>query len=384
MTEKRGEYCFIMNNNQYCYVSADVLESFMEDVLVSLGVKKEDSQICADVLISADRFGIESHGINRFKAKYYDQIRSGVRSTNTNIDLVKDRPNIAIIDARGGMGHVAGKKAMSLAIEKAEKVDIAMVVVKNSGHYGFAGYYPLMAVENNMIGVSSTNAVPLVAPTFGVRRMIGTNPIAVGIPTDEEFPFLLDMATSVKAMGKVTYMEACGKELPDNWITNDEGKIITDSRGVTREVYSKKAALLPLGGQGEDSAGYKGFGLATVVEILCSSLSGGAYLSQLEINKNGNPQDGEIGHFFLAMNISSFIELESFKKNTGDILRELRSSKKVPGTEKIYTAGEKEYLAWVERKEKGIPINREVQKDILTMQKELKLSQYNFPFVSID
>ncbi|MFW6149275.1 MAG: Ldh family oxidoreductase [Atribacterota bacterium] len=371
-------------NNQYCYVSANVLENFMGDVLTTLGVKKEDAQICADVLTSADKYGIESHGINRFKAKYYDQIKSGVRSTDTNIDIVKDRPNIAIIDAQGGMGHVAGKKAMFLAIEKSKKSDIAMVIVKNSGHFGFAGYYPLMAAETNMIGVSCTNAVPLVAPTFGVKRMIGTNPIAIGMPSDEEFPFLLDMATSVKAMGKVTYLESCGKNLPDGWITNDEGKVITNSPGVTRQVYDKKAALLPLGGQGEETAGYKGYGLATVVEILCSALSGGAYLSQLEINKNGNPQDGAMGHFFMAMNISSFIELESFKKNVGDILRELRFSKKAPGAERIYTAGEKEYLAWIERKEKGIPINREVQKEILAMQKELNLSKYNFPFESIN
>jgi LDH2 family malate/lactate/ureidoglycolate dehydrogenase len=371
-------------NNQYSHVSADVLGNFMGDVLASLGVKKEDAQICADVLISADKYGIESHGINRFKAKYYDQIRSGVRSTETNIDIIKDRPNIAIIDARGGMGHVAGKKAMLLAIEKAKKVDIAMVVVKNSGHFGFAGYYPLIAVKNNMIGVSSTNAVPLVAPTFGVKRMIGTNPIAIGMPSDEEFPFLLDMATSVKAMGKVTYLESCGKNLPAGWITNDKGELITDSRGVTRQVYGKRAALLPLGGQGEETAGYKGYGLATVVEILCSALSGGAYLSQLEINNNGNPQDGEIGHFFMAVNISSFIEIESFKKNVGDILRELRFSKKAPGEERIYTAGEKEFQAWMERKEKGIPINREVQKAILMMQKELKLDQYNFPFEPMD
>ncbi|HKK82867.1 MAG TPA: Ldh family oxidoreductase, partial [Atribacterota bacterium] len=198
------------------------------------------------------------------------------------------------------------------------------------------------------------------------------------------FPFLLDMATSVKAMGKVTYLESCGKNLPEGWIINDEGKVITNSRGVTREVYDKKAALLPLGGQGEETAGYKGYGLATVVEILCSALSGGAYLSQLEINKNGNPQDGAMGHFFMAMNISSFIELESFKKNVGDILRELRFSKKAPEAERIYTAGEKEYLAWMEREEKGIPINREVQRDILIMQKELTLSKYNFPFKPID
>ena len=366
--------------NQYCYVSADILEKFMGDVLFKLGLKKEDSEICADVLISADKYGIESHGINRFKAKYYDQIKSGVRSTETNLKIIKDRPNIAIIDAQGGMGHVAGKNAMRLAIEKAKKADIGTVAVKNSGHYGFAGYYPLMAVSSDMIGLSSTNAVPLVAPTFGVRRMIGTNPIAVGIPSDEKFPFLLDMATSVKAMGKVTYLESCGKNLPEGWITDGEGKVITDSRGITRQVYDKKAALLPLGGQGEETAGYKGFGLATVVEVLCSALSGGAYLSQLEINNNGNPQDGEIGHFFMALNISSFIETDLFKSNVGNILREIRSSKKVPNVERIYTAGEKEHLAWQERKQKGIPINRVVQKEILVMQKELNLSNYNFPF----
>ncbi len=371
-------------NKQYCCVSADILENFMEDALLSLGVKKEDAQICADVLISADKYGIESHGINRFKEKYYDQIKLGVRSTETNLKIIKDRPNFAIIDAQDGMGHVAAKKGMLLAIEKAKKVDIATVVVKNSGHFGFAGYYALMGVENNMIGVASCNSVPLVAPTFGVKRIIGTNPIAIGMPSDEDFPFLLDMATSVKAMGKVTYLESCGKNLPDMWVTNDDGEVITDSKGITRKIYAKKAALLSLGGQGEETAGYKGYGLATAVEILCSALSGGAYLSQLEINKDGNSLDGKVGHFFMALNISSFIELESFKKNVGNILREIRLSKKAPGANRIYTAGEKEFLAWIERKEKGIPINPKIQKAILTIQKELKLDQYNFPFDPID
>ncbi|MBN2245235.1 MAG: Ldh family oxidoreductase, partial [Candidatus Aminicenantes bacterium] len=356
--------------DRYAYVSAGILESFMRDIFIKLGVNEEDSRICADVLISSDKYGIESHGINRFKAKYYDQIIAGIRSTSTNLKIVKDRPNIAVVDAQGGMGHVAGKRSMAMAIEKAKKADIGMTVVKNSGHFGFAGYYPLMAAGQNMIGIAGTNSTPLVAPTFGAERMIGTNPIAISVPSDEEFPFLLDMATSVKATGKVAYLESCHKKIPVGWVIDEKGDAITNSKGISKKINDRKAVLLPLGGLGEETAGYKGYGLATIVEILCSALSGGAFLSMVEVHKDGKVLDGAIGHFFMAINISSFIELDTFKKITGDILRELRSAKKTPEAERIYTAGEKEYLAWKDREINGIPINRSVQEEILIMKKE--------------
>ena len=196
----------------------------------------------------------------------------------------------------------------------------------------------------------------------------------------EAFPFLLDMATSVKALGKVAYYESCGKSIPQGWVADENGKIITEGQGICQKIYNRKSALLPLGGLGELTAGYKGYGLGTVVEILSSALAGGAFLSQLEVCKDGKILDGAMGHFFLVINAAGFTDINTFKQTTGDILREIRASRKQANQPRIWTAGEKEYFAWEKRKKQGIPINQAVQIDILTMPQELQLNQYQFPF----
>ena len=206
------------------------------------------------------------------------------------------------------MGQVVSYNAMKMAIEKAKKFGMGMVTVRNSNHYGFAGYYPLMAVQENMIGITGTNARPSIAPTFGVENMLGTNPMTFGMPSDEPFPFLLDCATSITQRGKVELYAREGKELKKGWVIDENGESKTNSAEVLEDLIAGKAALTPLGGVGEDTGGYKGYGYSTVVEILSAALQQGAFMKMLMGSKDGKKVPYSIGHFFIVIDISAFTE----------------------------------------------------------------------------
>lgn len=362
------------------WIDFDTMEKFMTDVFKGLGVPEKDARICADILITSDKRGIDSHGIGRLKSIYYDRIKEGIQYPVTNFDIVREGPATAVIDGHDGMGHVIGKKSMDLAIEKARRCGMGMVAVRNSTHYGICGYFLLMAAEAGMIGITGTNARPSIAPTFGVENMLGTNPLTFGMPTDEDFPFILDCATSVAQRGKIEVYARAGKEVPEGWVIGEDGNPKTDSRQILVDLVKGTAALAPLGGIGEETAGYKGYGYATVVEILSAALQGGAFLKGLLGYHDGKKVPYHLGHFFIVIDINAFTELEAFKKTTGDILRELRDSRKAPGQERIYTAGEKEYRAWLERKDKGVPVGSVLQQEMITMRNELGLDEYRFPF----
>jgi L-2-hydroxycarboxylate dehydrogenase (NAD+) len=377
----RAEFEESMAKKQRVYwVAFDKLEAFMKDVFIGLGVPPADAADCADVLITADKRGIDSHGIGRLKPIYYDRIKQGIQFPTTTFEIVREGPTSAVIDGHHGMGHVIGKHSMQLAIDKAKKFGMGMVVVRNSTHYGIAGYYVLMATNVGMIGMSGSNARPSIAPTFGVENMLGTNPMTFGIPTDEEFPFVIDCATSVTQRGKIELYERLGKDVPPGWVIDDHGRTRTDTSQILKDLVAGTAALTPLGGLGEETAGYKGYGYATVVEILCSALQQGAFLKGLLGFENGKPVPYKLGHFFLAIDVAAFSEVAAFEKTAGDILRELRNSKKAPGAERIYTAGEKEHLVWLERKNKGVPVNDVLIKQINTMRTECKLTKHSFPW----
>lgn len=368
-----------MSEKNY-WVDFATMEQFMVDVFTGVGVPEEDAKICADILIVSDKRGIDSHGIGRLKPIYVDRINEGVINPITNLEVIKEGPTTAVIDGHNGMGQVIGKRAMEMAIEKAATYGMGMVAVRNSNHYGIAGYYTLMAAEKGMIGITGTNARPSIAPTFGVENMLGTNPLTFGMPTDEDFPFVLDCATSVSQRGKIEVYAREGKDLPAGWVIGEDGTTRTDTEQVLKDLVSGGAALTPLGGIGEELGGYKGYGYATVVEILSAALQGGAFLKALTGLDNGNKVPYQLGHFFIAINVEAFTELDAFKKTTGDILRELRASKLAPGEERIYTAGEKEHLAWEYRKDKGVPVNDALQKDMIHLKKALNLTQYQFDF----
>ena len=363
------------------FISWQLADDFMTAVFEKMGVPTEDARLCADVLLESDRRGIESHGCNRFKPIYIDRIKSGILNPVTKIDILKETPTTAVLDANDGMGMVASKKAMDMCIEKAHKYGMGMVAVRNSSHYGIAGYWTGLAAQENMIGISGTNARPSVAPTFGVENMLGTNPLTFSMPTDEPFPFTLDCATSVIQNGKIEYYARINHDTPKGLVISREGEELTDSAEILKKIRSQQAALAPLGGFGETTGGYKGYGYSTVVEILSAALQSGLFLKALD----GKDEEGKIrpyhlGHFFIAIDTEAFMGAEAFKKTCGDILRDLRGSEKAPGQERIYTAGEKEYDVWMYRKDKGVPVTEAVQKEFIGLRDEFGLTQFKFPF----
>jgi L-2-hydroxycarboxylate dehydrogenase (NAD+) len=255
-----------------------------------------------------------------------------------------------------------------------------MIVARNSTHYGYAAHYALMAVQANMIGVTGTNARPSIAPTHGLENMMGTNPLVFGVPTDEEFAFTNDYATSIIQRGKIEQYAREQRSCPEGLVINCEGKTETNPHKILEDLIQGRSALAPIGGLFEETGGHKGYGFATVVEILSSALQQGAFLKELcGVDEQGKAVPYGLGHFFLAIDIECFIGIDAFKKTTGDILRALRASKKIPGQERIYTCGEKEHLAWQERIHTGVPVDVVVQKQLGIMRDELGLP-YRFPF----
>ncbi|MBN2778554.1 MAG: Ldh family oxidoreductase [Bacteroidales bacterium] len=358
------------------YLDFDTLYSFSKEALMAAGVPSDDAAIVSEVLLEADKLGIDSHGINRLKPIYLDRIADGILNPETKVDVIRESFTTAVLDANNGMGHVVSKQAMQMCIDKAKTYGMGMVAVRNSSHYGIAGYYGLMAANAGMIGITGTNARPSIAPTFGVENMLGTNPLTFVMPSDEEFPFFLDCATSVSQRGKFEYYAKNGKELPKGWVIDKDGNSKTNAQEVLKDLVAGNAALTPLGGVGEDTAGYKGYGYATVVEILSAALQGGGFMKALLGFENGKKVPYRLGHFFIAINIENFIDLPEFKKITGNILRDLRNSEKMPGQDRIYTAGEKEYISYLDRKENGVPINDSLWQEMYSVVKHYQLKNF--------
>lgn len=360
----------------------ETLIDFITDAFEGAGVPREEAAICTDVLLESDRRGIESHGCNRFKPVYIDRIWAGIQQPTTNFEIIKETPTTAVVDGHHGMGQVIGHKAMTMAIEKAKKYGLGMVAVRNSCHYGIAGYYATMATKAGCIGITGTNARPSVAPTFGVEGMFGTNPLTVGIPSDEPFDFVLDCATSITQNGKVEYYARIGEDVHPGTIVDLSGRAVEgDATEALRKIRSGEAALTALGGIGEALGGYKGYGYAMIVELLCAALQDGMYGKDLDgKDENGNIRPYGLGHFFIAIDTEHFLGEAACRKKTGDILRSVRASKKAPGAERIYTAGEKEYEIWLSRRESGVPINESVQGEMIEVRDRLGLTKYKFPW----
>ena len=367
------------------YVPWDLMDSFMIDVFKAYGVPEADAAICADVLLESDRRGIESHGCNRFKPIYIDRIVKGTLLPVTNIEILKETPTTVVMDAHDGMGMVASHRMMTLLIEKAKSYGMAGGAIRNSTHYGIAGYWTTMASDEGLIGMTGTNARPSIAPTFGVENMMGTNPLTFALPTDEEFPFCLDCATSGFQRGKIEYLAREGRETPSGMVVTQDGSQITDSERILRMLTAGAAALTPLGGgPGDEMCGYKGYGYAAVVEILSAALAGGQFMKALTgTDANGNPEMYHLGHFFFVVDPDAFMGRDEFRRIAGEICRQLRSSRRAPGFDRIYTAGEKEYFAWLDRKDKGVPVGKALQKEFIELRDRLELP-YVFPFEGKD
>lgn len=360
------------------YLDWEKYYSYVKAIFMANGVPEADAEICTEILLDADKKGIDSHGANRLKPMYIDRIKAGIQSAVTDWEIIRETSTTAVIDAHDGMGQVASHHSMRIAIEKATKYGMGMVAVRNSAHYGVAGYYTEMAAEAGLIGISGTNARPSIAPTFSVENKLGTNPLSFALPTDEEFPFSLDAATSIVQRGKIEMFDREGKDTPAGTVIGRNGEAMTDSSEILKGLVSGDAALAPLGGIGEELSGYKGYGFATVVEIMSAALQQGNFLSLLAgLDDDDGQMRYHLGHFFIAIDTEAFMGRESFEKTAGNILRELRDAEKVPGEERIYTAGEKEHLVWQERKETGLPINESIQKEFIQMRDEAGLTEFD-------
>ena len=366
----------------YQHWSYDTLHRLCMEAFQKFGFTEAEADIIQDVLLTADLYGIESHGMQRM-VRYHKCIEKGMIDVHAKPEVVFETPISAVIDAHEAMGQLVSHKAMEMAIDKAKKCGMGMVAVRNSTHYGIAGYYATMCTAQDCIGITGTNARPSIAPTNGVENMLGTNPLTFGIPTDEEFPFVLDCATSISQRGKIEYFARNGMPTPAGMVIGENGETLTDSQQILKDLTTGKAALAPIGGVGEGLAGYKGYGYASVVEILCAALQAGSFLKMLTgRDSEGNAIPYPLGHFFIAIDTEAFLGAESFKKTTGEILRELRASKKAPGCDRIYTAGEKEHDVWMERKDKGVPMAENVQREFAQLREDYGLpkEQFLFPF----
>jgi L-2-hydroxycarboxylate dehydrogenase (NAD+) len=331
----------------YLFRAAD-LNDYMIRYFTKLDVPPEDAAISAAVLLSADLRGVDSHGMIRLNTYYGNRIRKGLIDPKTPSRIIHETNTTALIDGGNGLGHVASHRAMSLCLAKARQSGLSMVTVRNSNHYGIAGYYAMMALPQNMIGISFTNSQPLVAPTYGRKAMLGTNPIAVAVPAENARPYVLDMATSIVPIGRITVYDKAGKPIPEGWGIDSQGTVTTSPSEVLGG-----GALMPLGGI-DLMRGYKGYGLSLMVDIFSGVLSGSAFGTNVDI------QDGQhgarTGHFFAAIDISAFRPIAEFKHDMDELIQMLKDSPKAVGQERIYIHGEKEFETAEKNARNGVPL----------------------------
>jgi LDH2 family malate/lactate/ureidoglycolate dehydrogenase len=337
-----------------------------------MDVPETDARITADVLVAADLRGVSSHGVARLR-RYVQGIRDGMMIPRSDVRVVTETPVTALIDAGGGLGQPVSYRAMERAIQKAKEYGAGFVSVRNSNHYGIAGYYAMMALEHDCVGMSMTNSAVLVVPTFGRDSMLGTNPIAVAAPAGQGYPFVLDMATSTVPRGKLEVYNRLEKPLPMGWATDETGTP-TSEGGRVLENFKQRAGggLLPLGGAGELLGGHKGYGLSLWVDVFCAILSGAAYADTVyPKTTEGKPLPSAIGHFFGAWRVDAFRPVDEFEAAMDDLQQRLKNSPKGEGESRIYVHGEKEYEQAETNARDGIPLNPKVAADLEAIGQEL-------------
>ena len=353
-------------------VQADPLKAFCVRALQQMDVSEDDARITADVLVAADLRGVSSHGVARLR-RYVNGLRDSVMIARPDTQVVTETPTTLLIDAGAGLGQPVSYRAMEQAIQKAEEFGTGFATVRNSNHFGIAGYYSMMALEHNCIGMAMTNAAVLVVPTFGRDAMLGTNPISVAAPAGEEWPFVLDMATSTVPRGKLEVYRRLEKPLPLGWATDETGEPTTDTERVLDNLKERAGGgLLPLGGAGELLGGHKGYGLSLLVDVLSGVLPGAAYANLVyPRDEAGNPLPSAIGHFFGAWRVDAFRPVEEFEAAMDDLQRRLKNAPKAEGQDRIYVHGEKEYEEMGRNSREGVPLNAKVADDLRAIGHEL-------------
>jgi LDH2 family malate/lactate/ureidoglycolate dehydrogenase len=355
-----------MNYHTFC---EETLRTFTRNIFLKMGCSEEHASLATDVLIKSDLHGIDSHGVARLSG-YVRLWEKNRINTKPNIQIVHETPTTATVDGDAGLGLIVAPFAMKIAIEKAEKYGSGWVSVRNSNHFGIAGYHALMAVEKDMIGFAMTNASPLVAPTFANERLLGTNPVCYAFPAGKYPPVIVDMATSAAANGKLEIAQRSGKPVPEGWIQDKDGDSSSDPHELKRG-----GALLPLGSD-RDHGSHKGFGLSATVDILSAVLSGANYgpwvppfVSFLE--PPTDPVGKGIGHFIGAMRVDGFRPIEEFKSHLDNWIERFKSAKTISPNQKVIIPGEPELEAEAYRKINGIPIISAVYTDLNELAEKL-------------
>lgn len=331
---------------------AQDLRDYIVRFFTKLDVPEGDARIAAEILVSADLRGVDSHGVIRLNTYYGSRLRKGLIDPHPEVKILAETPATLRLDGGTGLGQVVGFQAMKRCIAKAKEVGTALVTVKNSNHYGIAGYYAMMALEEDMIGISYTNAQSLVAPTYGRTAVLGTNPIAVAVPAGKERPYVLDMATSIVPIGRITVYQKARKNIPEGWAVDKDGAVTTDPSAVING-----GALMPLGGV-DVMRGYKGYGLAMLVDIFSGVLSGASTLGH--VGHPGENVPADVGHFFQVVRIDALRPVEEFKQHMDAMIQELKNAPKAAGQARIYIPGEKEYELAEKNEREGVPLMVEV------------------------
>ena len=351
-------------NTAFFFPYEDLL-SFTINIFTKIGCPDKDAHTAAVALLSADLRGIDSHGIARLIG-YVRLWEAGRANPTPNIRIIHETPSTAVIDGDSGLGLVVAPFAMQVAIEKARNVGTGWVSVQHSNHFGIAGYHALQAVNEDMIGIAMTNASALVAPTFSIERMLGTNPICVAVPAGEEPPFVADLATTTAANGKLEILQRKNEEAPLGWIQDKDGNPTTDAHAL-----KTGGALLPLGGDREHGS-HKGYALGAVVDIFSAVLSGANYGPWVPPFPAYVPMPTDmpgkgIGHFFGAMRVDAFRNADEFKQHMDNWIRRFRSAKTVEGEEKVLIPGDPEREMEAVRMQEGIPLLEAVETDLVAV-----------------
>ncbi|MEX1201914.1 MAG: Ldh family oxidoreductase [Ferruginibacter sp.] len=354
------------------HFSYETLYAFSKNIFLKIGCSSADAAIASTVLLSADLRGVDSHGVARLSG-YVRLWEAGRVNATPNIHITHETPSTAVIDGDAGLGLVVAPAAMQVAINKAMQVGTGWVSVQNSNHFGIAGYHAMMALPNNMIGIAMTNASALVAPTFGVEKLLGTNPIAVAIPAGIEPPFVADFATTTAANGKLEILQRKNEPTPQGWVQTKEGQCSTDANEL-----KQGGALLPLGGDREHGS-HKGYMLGSIVDIFSAILSGANYGPWVPpfpayIPMPENMPGKGIGHFFGAMRIDAFRPAEEFKQHMDQWIRRFRSSKTISGQQSVIIPGEPERAMEVIRMSEGFVLLEPVVKDLNLLSEKFELS----------
>ncbi|MFC2046209.1 Ldh family oxidoreductase [Chloroflexota bacterium] len=356
-------------------VRAEALSAFCAEVFQKMGVTTEDARVTADVLVQANLRGIDSHGVARL-ARYVNGLRDGVMLAHPEQKVLVETPTTVTLDAAAGLGQPVSYRAMKMAMEKAKQYGCGFATVSNSNHYGIAGYYPMMALKEDMIGISATNAAVLVVPTFGRDAMYGTNPIALAVPANEERPIVIDMATSTVPRGKLEVYHRQEKAIPEGWATDERGIPTADTARVLDNFSTRVGGgLLPLGGAGEEFSGYKGYGMGLMVEILSAVLPGAAFLTSVyPKDADGKPLPANLGHFFGAWRLDAFRPPEEFKADMDNLIRELKGGNLAEGASRVYLHGEKEFEEADRRAQNGIPLGLKVEASLKQIATDLDVT----------